>query len=92
MIRGFVAGVLGLTALQAIVGTDAAANRAGGLMGGLAAAVESALSPFTPAIKDRSDVGLAGVVSPGTPFLPGQAPTPPAWLNSPTAAKYGAGG
>lgn len=57
MIRGLFVGVLGLTALQAVVGSDAAAGRVGGLFDGLAAGLNRALDPTVPLVRWHGDAG-----------------------------------
>lgn len=53
--RGIFSGVLALAALQAVLSTDAAAKRAGGLLTTVGAGVRHFLSPFEPAIPDLRD-------------------------------------
>mgnify|MGYP000397190492 CR=1 FL=1 len=50
--RGIFSGVLALAALQAVLSTDQAANRAGGLLVTFGNGVRHFLSPFEPAIPD----------------------------------------
>jgi hypothetical protein len=54
MVRGTLSGLLALTALEAVLGTDAATARAGGLFAGITNGIASFLSPMAPAIRDRS--------------------------------------
>jgi hypothetical protein len=53
--RGIFSGVLALAALQAVLSTDQAANRAGGLLVTFGNGVRHFLSPFEPAIPDLRD-------------------------------------
>lgn len=68
--RGVFSGVLVLSGLQAVVSSSAAADRWGGLVGGLAAIVRHALSPFEPLIPDLRD-------KTPTPTPPPPPPPPP---------------
>lgn len=50
--RGVISGALALIALQAIVGSDEAAGRVGGMLAGVARLVRRGLDPAVPAIPD----------------------------------------
>lgn len=55
--RGVFAGALALIALEAVLRTDASADRAGGLLVSVAGVVERILSPAVPAIPDLAGIG-----------------------------------
>lgn len=73
--RGIFSGVLVLAALQAILSTDQAANRAGGLLVTFGNGVRHFLSPFEPAIPDLRDQS-APIVPPLPPTTPPAGGTP----------------
>lgn len=50
--RGIFSGALALIALEAIVRTDASAQRFGGLLSTIGSLTRSAMSPLVPAIPD----------------------------------------
>lgn len=50
--RGVFAGALALIALQTVVGSDAAANRTGGALAGIASLARRALSPGIALVPD----------------------------------------
>lgn len=61
-LRGTLVGVVGLSALYAAVSTEAAANRAGGLLSGAAGLFRRFVDPAVPLIPDRrtgTNVGAA---------------------------------
>ncbi len=77
-LRGLLAGVLALIALQAVVGSDQAAKRAGGAVSLLAGMAERLLSPDVPAIPDRrAAAGTQPSSSTGTPTAPRPIPIRP---------------
>lgn len=68
--RGVFSGVLALAALQAVLSTDQAAQRAGGLLSTLGAGVRHFLSPFEPAIPDLRDQPPTDATPPPPPTTP----------------------
>lgn len=74
--RGIFSGVLALGALQAVLSTDAAAERAGGLLYVVGYGVRAFLSPLVPAIPDLRD-------RPPNPEQPETPPPPPPGSNPP---------
>jgi len=70
--RGVFSGVLVLAALQAVLSTDQAASRAGGLLTTVGAGVRHFLSPFEPAIPDLRDKPPTTATPPPTTPPPGQ--------------------
>lgn len=67
-VRGAVAGVLGLTMLQAIVSNQQATSNAGGLVTFVTNALARWFNPYTPLIPD---LRKASAAAPGLPTTPG---------------------
>jgi hypothetical protein len=85
--RAVFSGMVGLALLEAAVSSTAAANRAGGLLKGVATVIEHVLSPTVAAIPDLRTHGGAATAAPsgGSPTLPADwttaAPKPPTTIS-----------
>lgn len=100
MIRGLIAGVMGLTLAQAMLSTETAAQQQGGtsstdtIIDFVSRGLERWLNPFAPLIPDlRPAQGVPGTQVPGQP--PGtiyRGPTTGATYVPPAASGAGAAG
>jgi hypothetical protein len=80
--RALLGGMIGLALLEAAVSSQAAANRAGGLLTGVSTVIDHVLSPTVAAIPDLRKHG--GAVA--TTAAPGGSTTLPAdWTTAPAA-------
>ncbi|MEV4557789.1 hypothetical protein AB0K51_12405 [Kitasatospora sp. NPDC049285] len=83
--RALFTGMLGLALLEAAVSSNAAAERAGGLLTSLAAVINHVLDPTVPAIPDlRKHGGAAPPASAPAPSTGGTL-LPAEWTTSATA-------
>ena len=91
--KSLFAGFLLLTALDAVLSSDASASRVGGALSGVATVVQHILSPTTPAIPDlRAKKPIWRELGPrpgGPPTVPGYQPPvsntlPDDWTTKPT--------
>lgn len=84
--RTALSGMLGLALLDAVVSSNQAAGRVGGLLSGVGKVVEHILSPTVPAIPDlRTKGGKIGKLVPPLSGGAGGSLLPPDWTTKPNA-------
>lgn len=90
-LRGMFSGLLALTMLQAVLSSQKAAERTGGLMSGLASGVARFMSPTVAAIpdlRDRKKTVAPGPLDDGRiPLNPSSATMPTDWTTRPAPPK-----
>lgn len=90
-LRGMFGGLLALTMLQAVLSSQKAAERTGGIMSGLASGVARFMSPTVAAIpdlRDRKKTVAPGPLDDGRiPLNPSSATMPADWTTKPAPPK-----